>query len=202
MKGNGRRPPRRIPEVLDPQEQRQLLAQLEPTDTISKLRNLAMLRIFLNCGLRSSELCALKIPNIDWKTGRMKVRGKGDKERILWLSDDDMLLLRNWLDRRPSSDPPSGNLVFTSLDGKKPICGRWLRQFVKRIGEQAGIKKDCHPHLLRHCFACRILTQTKNIFLVSKALGHANLATTEIYLHLVDGELEAAMKTLGSNNAK
>ena len=67
---------------------------------------------------------------------------------------------------------------------------------VKRYGERAGIRKDVHPHTLRHAFATDLYRQTKNIRLVQKALGHSNLSTTQIYTHIVDDELEAAMKQL------
>ena len=190
INGNGRRAPRRIPEVLDRQEQERLLSQLEPTDTITKLRNLAMVRIFLNCGLRSAELRALKTRNIDWKTGGVKIRGKGNKERILWLRDDDLLLLKDWLDRRPAGN----HLVFTSLDGRKAICARWLRKFVKHLAGKAGIDKDLHVHSLRHSFASDLFRETKNLVLVQQALGHSSINTTVIYTHISNPELEAALK--------
>ena len=190
--GNGRRAPRKIPVALDLHEQQQLLSQMEPADTLRKLRNLTMLRVLLNCGLRSAELCSLKIKNIDFKTGMMKVLGKGNKERILWVGDDDMLLIQEWLEKRPGGSP----LVFTSLDGSRPICSRWLRKLLPNLAEKAGIDKRVHVHTCRHSFASDLLRQTKNLFLVSQALGHTNVATTQVYLHLVPGELAGAMKEL------
>lgn len=193
MKKNGKRTPRRIPEVLEHHEQQQLLSQLEPANTLSKLRNLAMLRVLLNCGLRSAELCTLKTRNIDFKTGKMKVRGKGNKERILWIGDNDLLLLKNWLDLRP---PSGSKLVFTSLDGERPICPRWLRRFVPRLAEKAGIDKRVHVHTCRHSFASDLLRQTKNLVIVQCALGHASINTTTIYTHISNQELMDAMREL------
>jgi len=195
--GNGRRGPRRIPEVLDLQEQRQLLSQLEPTNTLLKLRNFTMLRILLNCGLRSAELCNLKTQNIDFKTGKMKVRGKGDKERILWIGDDDLLLLKAWLEQRPSSNlMSSSKLVFTSLDGKRPICSRWLRKLLPRLAKRAGIDKRVHVHTCRHSFASDLLRKTKNLVIVQCALGHTSINTTAIYTHISNPEMEIALKNL------
>mgnify|MGYP001600766443 CR=1 FL=1 len=199
MKPRGRRKPRAIPEVLTPEEQTRLLGRLEPTDCPGKLRNLALVRVMLNSGLRASEARAVKVRDIDWNSGRLKVRGKGGKDRVIWLAGNDLILLKNWLDHKPSSTRmPSSTLVFTSLDGTKPLCGRWLRKLVTRLATQAGIDKRIHPHTLRHTFATNLLRQEKNLFTVMKALGHANLSTTQIYLHLEDEELETAMKKLGN----
>ena len=122
----------------------------------------------------------------------MKVMGKGRKERVLWICDDDLVLLKKWLELRPSS-----KLVFTSLDGAKPICSRWFRRFIRRLGEKAGLNHNFHPHVCRHSFATRLLSQSKNLYLVSRALGHASVATTQVYLSLNDSELADAMKKLG-----
>ena len=193
----GRRPPRRIPEVLDPKEQARILGELERSDSLSALRNLALVRLLLNAGLRAREARELKIKYLDFGTGKLKVRGKGRKERIVWLSAEDLALVRAWLDRRPSrKQSPSGDLIFTSLDGSRPVNDRWLRRMVKRVAEQAGIVKDIHPHSLRHTFATDLLRSTKNLRLVQKALGHSNIETTTIYAHIVDDELESAMKEL------
>jgi len=191
-----RRAPRRIPEVLDPEEQARILGELERSDSLSALRNLALIRLLLNAGLRAREARELKIKHLDFKSGKLKVRGKGRKERVVWLSADDLALVRAWLTRRPGNGAPSGDLLFTSLDGSRPVNDRWLRRMVKRVAEQAGIVKDIHPHSLRHTFATDLLRATKNLRLVQKALGHSNIETTTIYAHIVDDELENAMKEL------
>jgi integrase/recombinase XerD len=188
--GNGRGKPRPIPDVLTPEEQARLLAQID-LEAPSGTRNYAILRLMINTGLRAAEVRELRHRNIDWERGRMKVRGKGGKDRVLGINAHDLALLKNL----PSGNP-SGTL-FTSLDGQKPICGRWLREMVPRLAAQAGIDKRIHPHTLRHTFATNLLRQEKNLFSVMKALGHVNLSTTQIYLHLEDEELEAAMKRLG-----
>lgn len=182
---------RKIPEVLTPDEQSQLLAQT------SGIREQAILRLFLDTGLRASELVNLRNRDVDLLTGRLWVRqGKGGKDRGLWFNGRTRAALEAWQAISSGTLVPSGAL-FTSLDGQKPLCGRWLRKLIPRLAEKAGIEKRIHPHTLRHTFATNLLRQEKNLFLVSKALGHANLSTTQIYLHLEDSELEAAMKRLG-----
>ncbi len=84
--------------------------------------------------------------------------------------------------------------MFTTLDGK-PVSPRYVRAMVKRYARKAGITKGIHPHFLRHSFATGFLRETHNIRLVQKALGHANLATTQVYTHIVDEELEEALKS-------
>jgi integrase/recombinase XerD len=184
--------PRRIPEVLEPDERERLLRVLEPTSTLAALRNLAILSLFLDSGLRARELRELKTRQINWKSGKLKVRGKGGVERVVWLSDSILSLLQDWLNHRPSS---LTELLFTSLDGQKPLCGRWLRRMVKRVGTLAGFPWF-HVHSTRHQFGTDLLRKTKNIYLVQRALGHSNIATTTVYLHLVNDELENAMKGL------
>lgn len=196
MKVIGKRKAQRIPEILSPDEQARLLAQFDD-ESPSSVRNRAIIRVFLDTGLRAAELINLRLRDLDLPTGRLWVRqGKGRKDRGLWFNGGTRGALEAWLDSSSKQKAPADH-VFTSLDGQKPLCGRWLRKFVSRLGEEAGIEKRVHLHLLRHCFACNLLRKTKNLFLVSKALGHASVATTQIYLHLEDEELETAMKGLG-----
>ncbi len=184
--------PRPIPEVLTPEEQARLLAQID-LEAPSGTRNFAIIRLMLNTGLRAAEVRELRHRNIDWNRGTVKIHGKGGRDRVVWMGDGDLARLKSL----PSGVPSGNRPVFTSLDGQKPICGRWLRKLVPRLAELAGINKRIHVHTLRHTFATNLLRQEKNLFTVMKALGHANLSTTQIYLHLEDSELEAAMKRLG-----
>ncbi len=84
--------------------------------------------------------------------------------------------------------------MLTTLEGK-PISPRYVQQMVKRTATKAGITKNIHPHTLRHSFATDLYRETGKIRLVQKALGHANLSTTQIYTHIVDEELEDALKS-------
>jgi integrase/recombinase XerD len=200
MRKNGRKPPRRIPAVLTQGEAALVLGEVGRSTSLSALRNLAIISLFLNTGLRARELRELRVSQIDWATGRVQVRGKGGHERVLWIPDSDLFLLRRWLDARSRRLPPStlgvppSNLLFTSLDGTKPLYDRWLRRMVKREGVKSGVKTDCHPHLFRHSFGTFLLQSTKNLVMVQKALGHSDISTTVIYTHIADDELEAAMK--------
>ena len=180
--------PKRLPEVLTDNEQVRLLEQPNPKCKTG-LRNLCMIRIMLNIGLRASEVIFLKVKDVEWMSGKVYVRqGKGNKDRVLWLGEEDLELLRQWREVKPESE-----YLFTTLKGDT-LNDRYLRAMVKRIGEQAGISKDVHPHMLRHTFATDLYRETKDIRLVQKALGHSDLSTTMIYTHIVDEELEQALK--------
>jgi site-specific recombinase XerD len=184
---------KKIPEVLTEDEVRLLLKQPNkryPTG----MRNLCLMRVMLDAGLRASEVIKLTVQDIDWRSGKLKVRlGKGAKDRVLWINEDLLELLRKWRERRPEGT----DLLFPTLDGGL-LDDRYLRQAVKRYGKKAGLSKNVHPHMLRHTFATDLYRQTKNIRLTQKALGHSDLSTTMIYTHLVDAELEDALKTFRS----
>jgi integrase/recombinase XerD len=184
--------PKRLPTVLTEEEQAALLGAPNPNKRIG-LRNLCLVRLMLNVGLRSAEVLKLKVRDIDWQSGKvMVIEGKGKKDRALWIGAEDLDLLKKW--RQHKAQLPESEFLFTTLDGKR-LKDRYLRCMVKRLALQAGIDKDVHPHMLRHTFATDLFRQTKNLRLIQKALGHAQLTSTQIYTHIVDDELEEALKT-------
>ena len=107
---------------------------------------------------------------------------------------EDLNFLRKWRDRQAKRMGKAPSLVFTTLEGGK-LDPRYIQRMVKRYAARAGIEKDITPHTLRHSFATDLYRETTNIRLTQKALGHANLSTTQIYSHIVDEELEAALKS-------
>ena len=180
---------RRLPEVLTTEEQSALLSA--PNKKVpTGMRNYALLLVFLNLGLRVSEALNLRVDDIDWLSGRLIVRqGKGNRDRILWLADRDIGTLKGWISMRSVESV----YLFSTLKGDR-MNDRYIRDFVKRYGRKMNIKKDVHPHTLRHSFATDLLRSTANIRLVQKALGHVSIATTMIYTHIVDEQLESALK--------
>ena len=186
---NGTRKARRLPEILTEEERKALLAQPNkrcPTG----LRNLCMMALMVNAGLRVAEVINLKVNDINWNTGKLMVReGKGKKDRALWLNEDDLALLGKWREKRTIQ----AESLFTTLKGDV-LDDRYIWAMVKREAQAAGVVKDIHPHTLRHTFASDIYRETKNIRLTQKALGHSDLSTTMIYTHIIDDELEDAMK--------
>lgn len=181
---------RRLPKVLTPAEQQALLAKFDKRYP-SALRNLVAVRLMLDCGLRCGEVVAVRPEHLDLDTCRVLIReGKGRKDRVVWFSDDLQDLVERWLKRRPASEWLLCTRYATQVNT------RYLRELVKRKATAAGVSEADRvtPHVLRHSFATTLLRETKNIRLTQKALGHANLATTMIYTHVTDDELEKALR--------
>ncbi len=183
--------PRHLPKVLTADEQRAFLAKFDRRYT-SGLRNLVAVRLMLECGLRCGEVVAVKPEHVDLDTCRLLVReGKGAKDRVVWFNDDLRDLIVRWLDRRPASVW----LLCTRHGGQ--VNTRYLRELVKRKAVAAGISEAerVTPHVLRHSFATDLLRRERNLLLVSRALGHSSVMTTQIYTHLSDVEVERAMRS-------
>jgi len=178
---------RRDIEVLDYGELERLM-KAPKGDDLRSLRDRAILEVFFSTGLRLSELCALP-RYIDLERGEISVRGKGDKLRVVFLSDEAKKAVKNYLARR--SDPEE--FLFASLTKKNKIIGRITPRAVERLvsfcARKAGIPKKVHPHQLRHSFATDLLINGADLRSVQSLLGHANIATTQIYTHLTNKEL-------------
>jgi len=186
--------PRKLPKVLTAEEQDSLLAQLNPRYA-SPHRNRVMLRLMLATGLRAGEVVALRPEHIDMRTCKLIVReGKGARDRVLWISEDLRDEIGGWLERRAG-----GSFLFPTRDGGQ-LSTRYLRQLVSRLANRAELAEaeKVSPHTLRHTFATDLYRETKNLRIVQKALGHASIQTTEIYTHIVDEELEEALRSFRS----
>jgi integrase/recombinase XerD len=193
MKVSGHGRGRRLPEVLTEEELGGLIKQPNRRYPTGR-RNAAMLAIMADAGLRVGETLSLHPGAISWNSGRIKIRGKGGKDRFVWVGEGTLELLRSWREVRPCD----AKLLFTTLIGG-PLDSRYVRAMVKRYATNAGIQKDVNPHTLRHTFATDLYRQTHDLYLTGKMLGHADISTTTIYTHLVDEDAECAMKALRPN---
>lgn len=184
--------PKKLPKVLAIDEQEAFLAQFN-TRYATPHRNLCMVRLMLDAGLRCGEVLALQPGHLNMTTCRLLVReGKGAKDRVLWVPTDLRDLIGAWLERKPASP-----LLFPTRSGSK-VNARYVREMVKRYAEKAGVQEweKVSPHTLRHTFATDLLRETGNVEIVRKALGHANISTTMIYTHLTDNDVQHAMQDL------
>ena len=193
---------KKLPVVLDQEEQESLINVFNERYPTA-YRNKTMVKLMLAIGLRLSEALNLQWDHINLMTGKLKVvDGKGAKDRMLWINNETLEDLKRWkerqseeLNKREIENPPE--LVFTSLKGKR-LNDANFRKMIYKYSDKAGVKKNISPHTLRHSFATDLYRETKNIRLVQKALGHEDLSTTMIYTHIVDDELEEAMKNFRS----
>jgi len=185
---------RKIPEVLTETEQEALLAQPNPR-YLTGHRNRMLLRLMLDTGLRLSEAINLRWRDIDLNSGKVMVRqGKGAKDRTLWTGEENLAALVAWRERQLAECSGAPENVFTTKAGGA-LAPRYVQRMVKRYAAKAGIEKDIHPHTLRHSFATDLYRETTNLRLTQKALGHASVSTTQVYTHIVDEELEGALKS-------
>ncbi len=182
---------RKIPEILNLDEQEKLL-KIFNKRYFNARRNYIMINLFLNTGLRLSEMLDLEWKDINLMTGQLKVvEGKGNNDRILWINDKMLQELCNWREDQAEKIGKT-QYVFSTREGKR-LKDSDIRQMVYKYSEKS-INKRISPHILRHTYATDFYRETKDIRLVQKALGHADLSTTMIYTHIVDDELENALK--------
>ena len=170
--------PRKLPQVLDVDEAVQLVEL--PTDAPLGLRDRALLELFYSSGLRLSEVCALRWHDLDFETGLVTVLGKGSKQRIVPVGSHARAALQAW--REDSAGQPDG-FVFPGRGGGQ-ISARAIQLRMKQLAMRQGVLKRIHPHLLRHSFASHVLESSGDLRGVQELLGHADIATTQIYTHL------------------
>ena len=179
------RPEKGLPRYLHEEEVRRLLEQPNTT-TLEGLRDLAMLELLYATGLRVSELVALSLNDINLDRNFVRTIGKGKKERFIPLGDYASEALRRYLSEargallRGRSSP----YCFVSRRGRLlSRQGFWKR--LKAYARQAGLSPEVSPHHLRHSFATHLLEHGADLRTVQEMLGHANIATTEIYTHVL-----------------
>ena len=174
---------RKLPQVLDVDEAVQLVEVA--TDAPLGLRDRALLELFYSSGLRLSEVCALKWADLDFAQGLVTVLGKGSKQRIVPVGSH----ARNALAalREEAAGQP-GDFVFPGRGGAQ-ISSRAVQLRMKKLAAQRGVYKRVHPHLLRHSFASHMLESSGDLRGVQELLGHADIATTQIYTHVVKERL-------------
>lgn len=173
----GPKAPRRLPQVLDADEA-QALVELQGDDPLS-LRDRAMLELFYSSGLRLSELCGLRWIDLDLQEGSARVLGKGRKTRLVPVGRHAVDALKTLAGEGASPESP----VFTGRGGAA-IAPRTVQQRIKQAAQRQGLWKRVHPHMLRHSCASHLLESSADLRGVQELLGHADIATTQIYTHL------------------
>ena len=175
---------------LENNELERLLAAPEGVSS-NVLRDRAILELLFSTGLRVSELCALNRDSINFKSGEFAVRGKGDKVRLVYISETAKTALKNYLEKRQDIDP-----ALFVRDVKNPaksdnlrLTSRSIERLVKHYSAKAGLSKKVTPHSLRHSFATDLLMNGADIRSVQALLGHSNITTTQIYTHITDKQL-------------
>ncbi len=177
---------RMLPAELSP-EQVDSLLRAEEGDTLLSVRNRAILETFYATGARVSEVSTLKLLEVDLDQQKIRLFGKGSKQRLTPLGRAAREALGYYIDRRNELDKGRGNPYFFLSRTGKQLKRENIYRIVVAAAKKAGITKDVYPHLLRHSFATHMLSGGANLRAVQELLGHANISTTEIYTHVADG---------------
>ena len=177
----------KLPVTLEPAEARRLIS-IPNKRYLTGRRNRAMLSVMLNIGLRVSEVANLKPGNVNLTKGKLRVlHGKYGKDRDLTIPRYTREMLEQWERLRPTSD-----YFFSTLQGNKLLI-RYIEAMVERYRKRAKIDKNITPHTLRHTFATEFYRQTKDIETLRRILGHSDVSTTQIYITLVNIDVENAI---------
>lgn len=174
-----------LPKSLNEAEVKNLINALDKYGTVDpssknsqilNLRNKVILALLYSSGLRVSELVSLKIDDVDLDDRTIRIRGKGEKDRIVLFDDGTRILIKDYLERRQNDS----DVLFINRFGN-PLTPRYIQMMIKEYAKIAGIKKKVTPHILRHSFATHLLKNGVDIRAIQQLLGHANLSTTQIY---------------------
>jgi len=177
-------------DLISSQELHRLLDAPKGSD-LKSLRDRAILELLFSTGLRVSELCSLS-RDLDIHSDEFSIRGKGEKVRVVFLSDEAKKAIKQYLDKRVDVE----DALFVKVahedkngDKEKGLTKRSIERIVKYYAIKAGISKKVTPHVIRHCFATDLLSNGADLRSVQMLLGHAHIATTQVYTHVTDSQL-------------
>lgn len=192
----GKNPSHEI-EFLDSGELDRLLEAASGQD-IKSLRDRSILELLFSAGLRVSELISINRDQINLARQEFSVKGKGDKIRIVFISNTAKEALEKYLNKRMDIDPALfvrfSKKKKTEAEKNKRLTPRSIQRIVKYYAAKAGIVKDVHPHTLRHSFATDLLANGADIRSVQTMLGHSSITTTQIYTHITNQQLKEIHK--------
>ena len=203
-------------EFLEPEEIQRMIAAADGNNFRS-MRDKAILELLFSAGLRVSELINLNRDRLDLKNQEFSVRGKGDKVRVVFVSDSAKRTLEKYLDKRTDIDPAvfvrdskaaerfqsKASSPDSKIEKNLRLTPRSVQRIIKFYAAKAGIIKDVHPHTLRHSFATDLLMNGADIRSVQAMLGHASITTTQIYTHVTNKGLKEVHQAFhGRRNKK
>ena len=183
-----KRQPRPLPGMIDVETINRILDQKKPEKALEQqlwFRDKAILELLYSSGLRLAEIQGLSIKDIDFNRMLLRITGKGNKTRIVPFGSKAKQSLVEWLQiyRIWMGEFQCESAVFISQKGNA-LTPRQIENRVKLQAARAGVNIDLHPHLLRHCFASHMLSNSGDLRAVQEMLGHSNLTTTQIYTHV------------------
>ena len=189
------KPEKILPETLHAEDCRKLLESIDCSKPLGG-RDRAILELFYSSGLRLSELCGARLEHLDMEEKFLRVTGKGNKTRIVPLGEMARQAIERYLavDRPTLVKKRTSSHLFLSVRGGALSPDR-VREIVKERAAQAGIEQNMYPHLLRHSFATHLLEGGADLRVIQELLGHADIATTQIYTHVDQKRLKSIHKS-------
>lgn len=184
---------RHLPDCLTTDDIDRIIASID-CSTVKGLRDSAMLEVLYSCGLRVSELTSLRLGDLFFGEGYIRVVGKGDKQRLVPVSDVARDRIQMYLDERRGG-ATSEDAVFLNNRGRS-LTRVMVFTIIRQAALRAGIDKQISPHTFRHSFATHLLSGGASIRQVQEMLGHENISTTEIYTHLDEDRLRSTIERL------
>ena len=181
---DGVRPPKaakRLPATFSPDEAVRMVSF--SSDTPGGIRDRAIFELLYSSGLRVSEVTNLDIGAIDFSAREVRVTGKGDKTRIVPVGEPAINALQRWLETRAQLKGHESAAFFLGTQGKR-LSPRVVQNHMKSWAAKQGLTIDPHPHMLRHSFASHVLQSSSDLRAVQEMLGHASIASTQVYTHL------------------
>ena len=176
---------RKLPDTLTIKEIDLLISNIN-ISTNEGERNIALIETLYGCGLRVSELISLKISDLFFSEGFIKVTGKGNKQRLVPISDLNKRVIKNYMDnsrKKLKIEEKSKDILFLNRRGKK-LSRAMIFTIIKRLAKLSDIKKNISPHTFRHSFATHLLKNGADLKTIQQLLGHQSITTTEIYMHI------------------
>ncbi|HEY3932432.1 MAG TPA: tyrosine recombinase XerC [Verrucomicrobiae bacterium] len=163
-----------------------------PVSQIAALRDVAVLETIYSCGLRVSELCGLRVDDVDWSEQIVRVRGKGKKERLVPIGRPALMAIQDYWNT--FKQPPGGAspIFFAETKKRAPLAPVQLARRLKQFLAIAGLDPGLTPHKLRHSYATHLLDAGADLRSVQELLGHAHLVTTQVYTHVTTERLKRA----------
>tara|TARA_B100001123_G_scaffold55533_1_gene59007 strand:+ start:1645 stop:2550 length:906 start_codon:yes stop_codon:yes gene_type:complete len=176
---------RKLPDTLTIKEIDLLISKIN-ISTNEGERNIALIETLYGCGLRVSELISLKISDLFFSEGFIKVTGKGNKQRLVPISDLNKRVIKSYMDnsrKKLKIEEKSKDILFLNRRGKK-LSRAMIFTIIKRLAKLSDIKKNISPHTFRHSFATHLLKNGADLKTIQQLLGHQSITTTEIYMHI------------------
>ncbi|HQR10366.1 MAG TPA: tyrosine recombinase XerC [Casimicrobiaceae bacterium] len=173
--------PKKLPSALTPDEAVRLV-EGEGVNVLDK-RDHALFELAYSSGLRLAELTGLDVDRVDLATGEVRVWGKGSKERVVPVGAAALAALEGWLAERATIRGADDNALFVGANGRR-IAPRQIQRRLAALAVKRGINRHVHPHMLRHSFASHVLQSSGDLRAVQEMLGHASIASTQVYTHL------------------